>query len=193
MSYLKIKEKYFSLLDAQILIIKESNTRVLNEDPDQLFLGNINFFVKAYLISICTYLEAYLQEIVELYHAELVFRVSNAKIPFNFIYFHLGIELKGKDAKFEAVSHRSSGRNIIDDLSGNPEKTKKVFARLGLDASKNKVFYELSAEIHAIVDKRNKIIHHNNDASDISFDDLICYIESMKKYMGAFPVIVSAA
>jgi hypothetical protein len=36
---------------------------------------------------------------------------------------------------------------------------------------------------NTIVVKRNKVVHHNDEASDISNDDLKNYIDSLKKYL----------
>ncbi|WP_138411442.1 hypothetical protein [Stutzerimonas nosocomialis] len=55
----KFKKQY----DALSEIIHESQRRTVTDEPDQLFVNNLNFFTKAYLINICTYLEAFLQEL----------------------------------------------------------------------------------------------------------------------------------
>lgn len=55
--------KYEELFNSLITIIRISEERILNDSPDALFIEHPNFFVKAYLINICTYLEAFLQDV----------------------------------------------------------------------------------------------------------------------------------
>lgn len=43
-----------------------------------------------------------------------------------------------------------------------------------------------------IVNKRNNIIHHNDDASDISFSDLLSHIDVFLAYMVSIETILSA-
>ena len=63
MQFNGIYGKYEGLLTTLKGIISQSQARVLKEDPDEFFSDNVNFFVKSYLINICTYLEAYLQDV----------------------------------------------------------------------------------------------------------------------------------
>ncbi|BFU63954.1 hypothetical protein THUN1657_06180 [Rodentibacter abscessus] len=61
--YLNVYEKYHDLLETLKLIVKETETRVIN-DNDILFSSvHVNFFSRSYIVNLCTYLESYLIEI----------------------------------------------------------------------------------------------------------------------------------
>ncbi len=82
-------QKYENLFLDLKVIISESETRVLRKQPDELFLENINFFVKSYLISICSYLEAMLQDLAFIQVQEINSRLLAANIPNNFMLWRV--------------------------------------------------------------------------------------------------------
>jgi len=47
----------------------------------------------------------------------------------------------------------------------------------------NEVFVENKDLIATVVAKRNNVIHHNDSASDISFSDVVEYIDTFIRYM----------
>lgn len=177
--YQRYTELYYSLKD----VIRVSEERVLAEEPDKLFIGNVNFFVKSYLISICTYLEAYLQDMAFMYAKELDGRLKNARIPHNFVHWRIAKEIKDKDLSFKDVELPVNKKEISDNLSGNPYKTVKLFKYLGVDLTANDEFESNKALVDSIVKKRNNIIHHNDKATDVSFADLLAYIDVFLIYM----------
>lgn len=177
--YERYKSLYFSLKN----VIKKSEARVLNNDPDTLFLDNVNFFVKLYLISICTYLEAYLQDIAFEYANELDSRIKNANIPHNFIYWRITKEVKDKELKFHNADLSVTKKEISDNISANPYRTIMLFKYLGIDLSNNEEFEATRELVNSVVTKRNNIIHHNDKAMDISFSDLLAYIDVFLKYI----------
>lgn len=170
---------YKSLQD----IISESETRVLSDEPDFLFIENTNFFVKSYLISMCTYLESYLQDIAYEYVKFINLRVKIAAIPKNLALWRASKEVKDRDLRFEDLDLSVSKKEISDNLSGNPHKTIKLFQYLGIKLEGEENFEEYRSLINSIVIKRNNIIHHNDNAMDISFLDLYNYINSFIIYM----------
>jgi len=60
----------------------------------------------------------------------------------------------------------------------SPENNKK-----SLDLNTNSEFENYKDIIGAIVTKRNNIVHHNDEASDISFYDIIGNIKLIKEYI----------
>lgn len=183
MSQQPFLQRYENLYDSLKEIIKSSEERVLHDDPDQLFIQNINFFVKSYLISICTYLEAYLQDIALTYANELDARVKEANIPHNFVHWRIVNGLKDKELDFKNLDLSVNKKEIADNLSANPYRTIKLFKYLGIDLTANEKFEQNKDIVNTVVTKRNNIIHHNDKAMDISFSDLLVYIEVFLIYM----------
>lgn len=177
--------RYYDLYNQLKLIIKSSEGRVINGDIDELFSDNTNFFVKSYLISICTYLEAFLQDIA-FEHANFINnRLKHANVPHNYIYWRLfKDEVKAKDLAFKDIDFSINKKtDIADKISANPDKTIRLFKYLGIDLVNYPTFNEKKDIISAIVNKRNSIIHHNDNATDISFSDLICHIDVILEYI----------
>jgi hypothetical protein len=52
-------------------------------------------------------------------------------------------------------------------------------------------FNEHKELINSIVNKRNNIIHHNDDASDISFSDLIANVDVFLEYMSSIDKLIA--
>ncbi|MEE9339029.1 MAG: HEPN domain-containing protein [Methylococcaceae bacterium] len=179
----KILIKYEQLFISLKEIIKSSEARVLQENADELFVENVNFFVKSYLISICSYLEAYLQDIA-FNHAEFInSKLKEAEISHNFIHWRLINGLKDKDLKFCNIDLSIAKKEISDNISANPYRTIKLFQLLGVDLSEKEDFEINKDLVNTIVQKRNNIVHHNNKATDVSFLDLMIYIDNILVYM----------
>lgn len=183
MEYSALYEKYDDLLNALKEIIGQSEARVLSEEPDMFFSNNINFFVKAYLITICTYLEAYLQDVAFEYSRRVSERLKEAKIPQNFLYGKLTKDIKDKDLAYVDASYEYSKKELSEIISGNPFKTINAFRLIGIDLNSSEKFLEHKSLVGTIVNKRNNIIHHNDEASDITFSDLLSHIDFFLEYM----------
>ena len=184
-------DRYEKLYVSLRKIIQESEKRCLESEPDKLFSDNVNFYVKSYMISICTYLEAYLQDIAYWHSDEINSRLRKSCIPHNFIYWKLVKETKDKELKFEDANLPVTKSDISDKLSANPYKTIKMFSLLGVDLCKSKEFQENKELVGFVVAKRNNIIHHNDKAMDVSFSDLLSYIDAFLRYMKSIDVAVN--
>ncbi|KIH77310.1 hypothetical protein SAMN05660860_02086 [Geoalkalibacter ferrihydriticus] len=176
-------EKYEELFFKLKAIIGISQERVINDVPDDLFSNNVNFFVKSYLINVCTYLEAYLQDVAFDHANKINNRVKSACVPYNFLYWKVSKEVKEKDLKFSDAEFNIVKKEISEDISGNPYKTIKLFRLLGVDLSIEKQFQYNKDLVNSVVVKRNNIIHHNDSANDISFTDILSYIDVVLVYM----------
>lgn len=185
MEYKDLYDKYEGLFTSLREIIISSENRVLSDEPDEIFSSNVNFFVKSYLINICTYLEAYLQDIAHEHTSRVSERLKEAKIPHNFLYWKLAKEVKDKDLAFEDAAYSVNKKEISDIISGNPYKSIKAFRLIGVDLSSDDKFTEHKDLVNSVVNKRNNIIHHNDDASDISFNDLLSHIDIFLEYMAS--------
>ena len=175
------EELYISLKN----IIRETERRILIDDPDELFMHNVNFFIKAYLISICTYLESYLQDIAFTYSYNVSLRLRNAIIPNNFIKWKLMKDVKDRELKYEKIDLSISKEEISENLSANIFRTIKMFKYLGVDLTQEIEFENNKAIVSTVVTKRNNIVHHNDEATDVSFSDLLSYIDIFIIYMKA--------
>lgn len=178
-------QHYAKLYGALIKIIQASEQRLLQDNPDELFNENSNFFVKAYLVSLCTYLEAYLQDTACMYANELNSRVKNAKIPHNFVHWRIAKDITKVGLDFKELELTVERTEISDGLSGNPHKTIKLFQYLGVDLQSMTNFNANKGRVNAVVRVRNNIVHHNDKAADTTFSDLLSYIEVFLIYMKA--------
>ena len=177
--------QYTELFESLRLVINSSEQRVLADEPDPLFIDNVNFFVKSYLISVCSYLEAFLQDIAFKYSQTISSRIDIACIPHNFAHWRLNTGIKDKQLNYSNISLPVTRRDISNEISANPYKTLKLFQLLGIDLTQKDKFEKNKDLINTIVTKRNNIIHHNDTAADVSFGDLKAYIEIIISYMSA--------
>lgn len=180
-----LTEKYELLYISLREIIKESEARVLRADPDSLLIDNVNFFVKSYMISICTYLESFLQDLAFGYAAEVNARVKLAGLPLNYFIWKMNKDHKDKDLKFSNIDLAVTKKEISDAISANPYKTIVAFRYLGINLQSASGFNDNKGVVETVVSKRNNIVHHNDRAADISFSDLISYIDIFILYMRA--------
>ncbi len=192
MEFKELYEKYEGLLSTLKEIITQSQQRVLAEYPDEIFSNNVNFFVKSYLINICTYLEAYLQDVAFEHTSRISSRLKNISVPHNFLYWRLAKDVKDKELSFENAEYKVTKKDLSDSISGNPYKTIKAFKLIGIDLLSSYKFQENKDMVNSIVIKRNNIIHHNDDASDISFADLLLNIDVFLDYMTSIEEVVTS-
>lgn len=180
-----ISQRYNQLYDSLISIIQTSEVRVLDLQQDDLFANNVNFFVKAYLTNICSYLEAFLQDLAFEYAKSINERIKLAKIPHNIVYWKTANEIKSNKLLFKNTEISVTRQDISDNLSANPYKTINTYRLLGINVESEQGFIDNKDLVNAVVTKRNNIIHHNDQAVDVSFSDLVLHIEVFKKYMAA--------
>jgi len=176
---------YSGLIEKLKIIIAESKQRVINDPPDPLFVTNQNFFVKAYLISLCTYLEAFLQDMASAHVDSAKQRIAAAQVPHNIVLWSIHRETKDKDFAFSDFSLPLNRDDIESELSGNPWKTISLFKKIGIDLSSSSDFEDAKSVVGSVVDKRNRIIHQNDSATDLTLDDVSGYAEKFLQYMQA--------
>ena len=174
-------------------VVEISEQRVLCDEPDILFIDNVNFFVKSYLISVCSYLEAFLQDVAFKHSQSISSRVVSAQIPHNFLHWRLATGIKDKHVNYSDISLPVTKKDIANEISANPYRTLKLFQLLGIDLAKKENFESNKDLINTIVTKRNNIVHHNDTAADVSFGDLKAYIDVIVPYMAAVKEAVDEA
>lgn len=151
-----------------------------------LVTNNINFFTKSFLISVCAHLEMCIKDIVFEVAGDIDTRLSAASIPASIIEWRYS-----QKKRSESVNERSNRLAIgmtkkeVDDLvSGNVYKTKEALALVGVDLAADKSKWESWKEIiQAVVTRRNNIVHHNDNASDIALGDVRAHITSVIEYI----------
>lgn len=185
--------QYTELFESLKQVIHSSEQRVLADDPDLLFIENVNFFVKSYLISVCSYLEAFLQDLAFKHGQIISNRVNSAQIPHNFLHWRLASGIKDKNLNYNNISLPVTKKEIGSEISANPYRTLKLFQLLGVDLAKKENFENNKDLINTIVTKRNNIVHHNDTAADVSFGDLKAYICVIIPYMTAVKEAVDDA
>lgn len=179
------KEVYILQLEKLREIIEATNSRIISESPDQLIYENANFFTKAFLVTMCAYLESYLKDALMVIIEELNLRLASTKLPHNLIKWSLSTDKKLKDSelKYEQLKIGIEKKELDDFISGNPFKTKDLFKNFGINLETDAKFNYQKEGIKLIVIKRNKILHHNDEASDLSNGDLIENIKKLADYI----------
>lgn len=163
----------------ELAVIEGANTTPLVTD-------NVNFFTKSFLISACAHLEMCIKEIVFELATDIDARLSMAAIPASIVEWRL--------TQKKRVETNSGGKPLlrvnmtkkeVDDMvSGNVYRTREALAIVGVELSDNKEQWESWKDsIQAIVTRRNNIIHHNDDASDLSMGDIKVHIQSIINYI----------
>ena len=176
----EILARFNSQFDRLLSVVAIANLRVTSEPADELFLDNQNVFIKSFLVSACSVLEAFIQELAFSYLQEVAEKVRRANIPYNAVAWMYRPDDK-KYLKFESFEIDKKAKDISDIISPNYGKTLNAFRRVGveLDHAALGIFKD---EVSSIVDKRNKIVHENDDASDLSFVDITTTIHTFKAY-----------
>lgn len=167
-------------------MVRATEREVINESGHALLVtDNINFFTKSFIISTCAHLEMCIKDVVFAVAADLDERLSVASVPSSIV------EWRYNQKKHNAPgtgSHRlgiGMTRKEVDDLvSGNVYKTKDALALVGVNLAADGAKWEGWKElIQNMVTRRNNIVHHNDDASDLSLGDIRQYIASTVAYI----------
>lgn len=168
-------------------MVQQTELAVIGGDQTTLLItDNVNFFTKSFLISACAHLEMCIKEIVFEIAKDIDARLSVAAIPASLIEWRLNSKKKS-DASSSLKNQLSINltKKEVDDLvSGNVYRTKDALALVGIELAAQKHQWESWKDsIQAIVTRRNNIVHHNDDASDLSLGDIKTYIKSIMDYI----------
>ena len=124
-------------------------------------------------------LEAFIQDLAYAYLDKLQAKINSANLPFNLVVW-LAENEKAK-LEFKTFEANKKRKDISALISPNYWKTMQAFQRVGIDLSASTIS-EYKDFVATTVEKRNKIIHHNDDALDVSFSDIVTAIDSFRKY-----------
>ena len=163
----------------ELAVIEGANTTPLVTD-------NVNFFTKSFLISACAHLEMCIKEIVFELAADIDARLSMAAIPASIVEWRLTQKKRTEtNSGGKPLLRVNMTKKEVDDMvSGNVYRTREALAIVGVELSDNKEQWESWKDsIQAIVTRRNNIVHHNDDASDLSMGDIKVHIQSIINYI----------
>lgn len=190
-----VLKNYIELLADLNVLNKETEQRVIAKDPDEFVIRNINFFTKSFTITICAYLESFLKDVSMMIIDDTNRKLSETKIAYNLVKWCVSKkkdlkELNDNELNFEDLKIDITKKELDDFISGNPHKTEKLFKKIGIKLYENDKYKEHKDKIQTIVNKRNQIVHHNDNASDISFTDINSNIKIILEYIKNMDLII---
>mgnify|MGYP000097163747 CR=1 FL=1 len=190
-----VLKNYIELLADLNVLNKETEQRVIAKDPDEFVIRNINFFTKSFTITICAYLESFLKDVSMMIIDDTNRKLSETKIAYNLVKWSVSKkkdlkELNDNELNFEDLKIDITKKELDDFISGNPHKTEKLFKKIGIKLYENDKYKEHKDKIQTIVNKRNQIVHHNDNASDISFTDINSNIKIILEYIKNMDLII---
>ena len=154
---------------------------------------NTNFITKATLVTLCAYIETYLKEVLEILISNYNTFITQHKIPQNLIHWSLNQKLKDTSEVFNFLDkkYRSDGylsiklkkKDLDRFISGSPDRTLNLLTMFGINLKDHEFFKKNREFIRGIVEKRNKILHHDDNASDLSPSDILNYIKMIESYI----------
>jgi hypothetical protein len=186
-------ERFNAQFDDLIVVAKESNGRLIKEPPDELFSKYLNVFIKSYLVSACSILEAFIQDLAFGYVEIIRARVISSNLPHNIVLWSASKDGNESAMALKAFELSKGKKDISDMVSGNYHKTLKAFARIGVGLDADPAIQSFKDIISSTVAKRNKIVHHNDDASDLSLTDIVNTTETFKAYAECLFRVVCAS
>lgn len=168
-------------------MVRQTELAVLGHaETTPLITNNVNFYTKSFLISACAHLEMCIKEIVFEIAEDIDARLSSAAIPSSLIEWRLSQKRKADSSSpsSKLLSVKMTKKEVDDLVSGNVYRTKEALALVGIELAADKAQWESWKDsIQAIVTRRNNVVHHNDDASDLSLGDIRICIESIISYI----------
>lgn len=168
-------------------MVQQTELAVIGDaETTPLITNNVNFYTKSFLISACAHLEMCIKEIVFEIAKDIDARLSSAAIPSSVIEWRLSPKRKADSSSppSKLLSVNMTKKEVDDLVSGNVHRTKEALALVGIELAKERAQWESWKDlIQAIVTRRNNIVHHNDDASDLSLGDIKIFIKSIIDYI----------
>lgn len=174
-------------------VVRESNRRIVSVDADELFTDYANVFIKSYIVSACSILEAFIQELAMSYVSTVRKNLDDANVPHNLLVWSIKREEKLKASNYSPFDLNITRQNVSDLISGNFFKTVKAFEKLGVNLLSDNEFENYKDFIATTIDKRNQIVHHNDEASDMSMLDVLHIIDQFATYTIVMSRIVATS
>lgn len=188
----KVFKNFEEKLDDLEKTVKDCNDIIISDEPLIFVYENANFLTKSFLISLCGYLETYLKDVLEVLIMDYNERISKENFPYNLIRWNIENKensdskilslLDKKKSRFESLTLKIKKKDLDSFISGNPFRTKELFSMFGINLDEVDYYNKNKDTVNQIVTKRNNVLHHNDDASDLSNLDILQYINEVKKY-----------
>ena len=191
-----IQREVINRVSTQFACLREisisSHDRLARADDD-LFRNHANVFVKSYIVSACTILECFLADLACEYVLAVEERVKHVHLPRNIVLWRVPAQIKPSEFRFEPFTLNIERKEIVNESSGNFYKTITLFNRLGIDLLSNNKIKLHKDFVASAIDKRNKIVHENDEALDITFLDVVEWINRFEAYaMDVFSCVNSS-
>src|SRR5690606_32878024 len=98
-------------------VVIESAGRAIQDPPDALFYDHQNVFIKAYLVSACSMLEAFIQDLAYAYVDIIQNKINATNLPFNVVIWAADHE-KAKP-EFKPFIAMKEKKDVSDLISPN--------------------------------------------------------------------------
>jgi len=181
-------ERYISLLAQLKKLSQDTELKVLEDSADAFITDNVNFFTKSFMITLCAYLESYVKDLSMLFIDHINIKLADLNLPHNLVRWSVLkkdklLEFNDSEYKYENLKIKIKKKELDEFISGSPHRTEVLFRKFGIELYKDEKFNDLKEKINSIVVKRNKIVHHNDNASDLSFVDIEANIMVVEEYI----------
>lgn len=164
-------------------LVHETSSRFIMDD--NYITDNVNFFSKSFLVITCAYLEGYIKEVIKIYITHQEENLKKVNVPQNLIKWAVqSNKFKVSDENnFSNFVLSITSKDIDENVSANPYMIKPFFVRLGINLRECNGYDDLAEAVESIVNLRNSIIHHNDDASSLSLGDVIDKSNTILRYI----------
>lgn len=188
----KVFQNFEEKLEDLEKTVIDCNDIIISDEPLSFVYENANFLTKSFLISLCGYLETYLKDVLEVLIIDYNERITRENFPYNLIRWSIENKDKSdskvqnlldkKKTRFEDLSIKLKKKDLDAFISGNPFRTRELFTMFGINLEEIDYYNQNKDAVNQIVVKRNNILHHNDDASDLSNQDILNYLTEIKNY-----------
>jgi hypothetical protein len=182
--------------------IDDCDAILVSDSPSSFVYQNANFLTKSFLVNLCGYLETYFKDALELLLIDYNDLVRKGNLPYNLIRWAIEQKpnadakvsslLEKKHCRKESLTIKLKKKDLDQFISGNPFKTRELFEMFGINLEESTYFNNTKELINTIITKRNNILHHNDNASDISNSDILFHIIEIEKYAFEIDKIVAS-
>ena len=188
LNILEINKVFLENVDSLKSLIGEVQSTVTDSPFDGFCATHINFLTKSFLINLCCSIELLLKDLVieRIRHYDETLKL--ARIPHNIFQWSEWSEAgkpKEKNLKYSEFRLKIDGKRVDSIISPSPFKTIECFQLIGIDLLKFEKINNNKEFINSLVQKRNKIIHYNDSATDISLGDVLQFINTSIEYSQA--------